>query len=132
MKTTLGASVTLLLAAVACAQPAHAQRAPQGSYLASCRNVGMDGGRLVADCRSPDGAWHRTALDIGRCAGDIANIHGRLNCNRGPREGYGSNARGDWREGDGSNRHEEWRDAQRARCWHVLDPYERDRCWWGR
>ena len=120
MKTTIGASVAFLLAAAICAQPAHAQRAPQGSYLNSCRNVGMDRDRLIADCRSPDGSWHRTALDIDRCAGDIANIHGQLNCNRGAREGYGS------------NRNEEWRDAQRARCWHILDPYERDRCWYGR
>jgi hypothetical protein len=132
MKTTIGASVAFLLAAAICAQPAHAQRAPQGSYLNSCRNVGMDRDRLIADCRSSDGSWHRTALDIDRCAGDIANIHGQLNCNRGPREGYGSSARGDSREGYGSNRNEEWRDAQRARCWHILDPYERDRCWYGR
>jgi hypothetical protein len=128
MKTILGASVALLLTAVVCAQPAHTQPAPQGSYLNSCRNVGMDGDRLIADCRSPDGGWHRTALDTGRCAGDIANIRGRLDCNRGPREGYGSSARGDY----GPSRTEEWRDAQRARCWHILDPYERDRCWWGR
>jgi hypothetical protein len=132
MKTTLGAFVALLLAAAFCAQPAHAQRAPQGSYLNSCRNVAMDGDRLIADCRNPDGGWHRTALDIDRCAGDIANLGGRLSCNRGQHEGYGSSARADWREGYGSGRTEEWRDAQRARCWHILDPYERDRCWWGR
>jgi len=132
MKTTLGASVALLLAAAVSAQPAHAQRAPQGSYLFSCRNVGMDGDKLIADCRSPDGGWHRTALDIDRCAGDIANLGGRLSCNRGQREGYGSSARGEWRQGYNSSRDEEWRDAQRARCWHILDPYERERCWWGR
>src|SRR5262249_61758205 len=126
MKTILVTSAALLLAAAFCVQPAQAQRAPQGSYLNSCRNVGMDGDRLIADCRSPDGAWHRTALDIDRCAGDIANIHGRLNCNRGPREGYGPSARGDWREGYGargdwregygSSRNDEVRDPQRARC----------------
>jgi len=127
MKTTLGASVALLLAATVCAQPAHAQRAPQGSYLNSCRNVGMDGDRLIADCRTPDGGWHRTALDTDRCAGDIANLGGRLSCNRGQREGYGPSARDNWR-----NENEEWRDAQRAHCWYILEPYERERCWWGR
>ena len=92
----------------------------------------MDGDRLIADCRRTDGGWHRTALDINRCAGDIANIDGRLSCNLSQREGYGAGARGDWREGYGSSSAEEWRDAQRARCWHMLDPYERERCWWGR
>ena len=83
--------------------------------------------------RTPPGQFRaRTALDIDRCIGDIANIDGRLRCNRGQREGYGASAREDWREGYGSSRNEEWRDAQRARCWHILDPYERDRCWYGR
>ena len=132
MKITLAGCAALLLAAAVCAQPAHAQRAPQGSYLNSCRNVGMDGDRLIADCRRPDGSWERTALDTDRCTGDIANIHGRLSCNRSQREGYGPSARRDWREGYGSSSAEESRDAQRARCWHILDPYERDRCWWGR
>jgi hypothetical protein len=132
MKIAIGASVALLLAAAFCAQPAYAQRTPQGSYLNSCRNVGMDGGKLIADCRRPDGGWHRTALDIDRCAGDVANIGGRLSCNRDQREGYARSARGNWRDDYGSSRNEEWRDAQRARCWHILDPYERDRCWWRR
>jgi hypothetical protein len=131
MKTILGASAALLLAAV-CVQPAQAQRAPQGSYLNTCRNVGMDGDRLIADCRTRDGGWHRTALDIDRCAGDIANMGGRLGCNRGHREGYGPGARPDWREGYGSGGREASIWDQRARCWHILGPSERDRCWWSR
>ena len=132
MKIAIGASVALLLAAAICPQSAHAQRTPPGSYLNSCKNVGMDGDKLIADCRRPDGGWHRTALDIDRCGGDVANIGGRLSCKRDQREGYGPSARGNWRDDYGSSRNEEWRDAQRARCWHILDPYERDRCWWGR
>ena len=144
MKIALGASAALMLAATFCVQPAHAQRAPQGSYLNSCSNVGMDGGRLIADCRRPDGGWHRTALDIDRCAGDIANVGGRLSCDRGPRQGYGPGARSDWREGYGSGARPDSREGygsnsrdaslwdQRARCWHILDPSERDRCWWSR
>jgi CVNH domain len=98
---TLDAFVALLLAGVMYVQPAHAQPAPQGSYLNSCTHVGMDRDELIADCRRPDGGWQRTVLDIDRCAGDIANIGGRLSCNRGPREGYGSSAREDRRVGYG-------------------------------
>src|SRR5215472_5764369 len=132
MKIAIGAPVALLLAAAFCTQSAYAQRMPQGSYLNSCRNVGMDGDNLIADCRRPDGGWHRTVLDIDRCSGDVANIGGRLSCNRGQREGYGPSVRENWRDDHGSLRNEEWRDAQRARCWHIPDPYERERCWWRR
>ena len=132
MKIALGASIVLLLTAAFWIQPADAQRTPPGSYLASCRNVGMDRNTLIANCRAPDGSWHRTTLNIDRCAGDIANIHGRLSCDRRQRNGYGSSAREEnWRGSYGSSRSEEGRDAQRARCWHILDPYERERCWWG-
>ena len=132
MKTTLGAFAALLLAGAMYIQPADAQTAPQGSYLNSCRHVGMDRDKLSADCRRADGGWQRTVLDVDRCVGDIANVNGRLSCNRGPREGYGSSGREDWREGYGSSRREELRDEERARCWHIIDPFERERCWWGR
>jgi len=132
MKTVLGAFAAVLLAGTMCTQPAHAQPAPQGSYLNSCTHVGMDGDRLIADCRRADGGWHRTVLDVNRCVGDIGNMNGQLNCNRGPGAGYGASRRGDWREGYGSSRRDEWRDEQRARCSQILDPFERDRCWSGR
>jgi hypothetical protein len=132
MKTTLGAFAALLLAGAVYVPPAHAQPTPQGSYLNSCTHVDMDRDRLIADCRRPDGGWHRTVLDIRGCVGDIGNINGQLSCNRGSREGYGSNRREDWREGYGSSARDEWRDEQRARCWHIMDPFERERCWWGR
>ena len=132
MKTALGTFAALLLTGTMCTQPAHAQPAPQGSYLNSCTHVGMDRDQLIADCRRPDGGWHKTVLDINRCVGDIANINGQLTCNRGPGEGYGASRQENWREGYGSSRRDEWRDEQRARCWHILDPFERERCWWGR
>jgi hypothetical protein len=132
MKTALGTFAALLLAGTMCTQPAHAQPAPQGSYLNSCTHVGMDRDRLIADCRRADGGWHRTVLDINRCVGDIGNINGQLSCNRGPGEAYGASRQENWREGYGSSRRDEWRDEQRARCWHILDPFERERCWWGR
>jgi hypothetical protein len=144
MKTTFGPFAALLLAGAMCVQPANAQPAPQGSYLNSCKNVGMDRDRLIADCPGTNGRWQRTVLDVDHCVGDIANLDGRLSCARGPREGYGS-SRGpewgggygssqgaDWRGSYGSSRAGDWRDEQRARCWHILDPLERERCWWGR
>src|SRR5260370_19974372 len=69
------------------AGPAQAQGMPGGSYLQSCTNVRMHGDRLVAQCRRADGSWERTALNVGGCAGGIANTNGQLNFkhNRGPR-----------------------------------------------
>jgi hypothetical protein len=118
MKATLGALAAFLLAGAIQVQPAHAQPAPQGSYLNSCTHIGMEGDRLIADCRRMDGSWQRTVLDIDRCTGDIGNLNGHLRCNRGPREGYGSSG---WREDYGS----------RERCSGIVDPGERERCWRG-
>ena len=111
MKATLGALAALLLAGTIYTQPAHAQPGPQGSYLDSCTNIRMNGDRLFADCRRMDGSWQRTVLDVDRCVGDIGNSNGHLNCNRAPREGYGSS-----RSGPG------------AGCAWIANPYERERC----
>lgn len=118
MKAILGAFAAVLLAGAIYVQPAHAQPAPPGSYLDSCSHVRMEGDRLFADCRREDGGWQRTVLDVNRCSGGIANINGRLSCNGGSREGYGSS-----REG--------WRDEHRERCSGIIDPYQRERCWRG-
>jgi CVNH domain len=122
MRITLGALGALVLAGATYIQPAFAQPAPQGSYLNSCTHIGMEGNRLFADCRRMDGAWQRTVLDIDRCAGDIANLNGRLSCSRA-REGYGSSFRDSWRD--------EWRGERRERCSAYIDPYDRERCWRG-
>jgi len=70
--------------------PAQAQHVPRGSYLDSCTGVRMFGNRLVADCRRADGGWRRTALDVNRCAGGIANTNGHLTCNFSIDRGFGS------------------------------------------
>jgi CVNH domain len=103
MKAVLGAVTAALLAGAICVQPAHAQPVPQGSYINSCRNIGMRGDRLFANCRRIDGTWRRTALDVADCVGDIGNLNGRLSCNRVPNERYGSSDRRTWRQDD-------WRD----------------------
>jgi hypothetical protein len=114
MKSTLGVFAALLLTGAIYAQPAHAQLAPQGSYLNSCTHIGMRGDRLFADCRRMDGGWQRTVLDVDRCVGDIGNFNGNLTCNRGPREGYGSS-----------------RFGQDRGCAWIANPHERERCWRG-
>lgn len=78
-KCGLLVGAAMLISAVAA--PAHAQNVPPGSYLRSCTNVQTQGDRLVADCRRADGSWSRTALDVDRCVGGIANMDGRLTCN---------------------------------------------------
>ena len=62
------------------AAPAAMAQAP-GSYLDSCRRVHQRGPVLHALCRSRDGDWAETALDLRACrAGDVANRNGRLIC----------------------------------------------------
>src|SRR5271166_3298765 len=57
---------------------------PQGSYLHSCRDIKMQGQTLAAVCRKADGREQGSYLaDVNRCTGDIANINGALQCNRG-------------------------------------------------
>jgi hypothetical protein len=132
MKTALGTFAALVLAGALYAPAANAQpAAPQGSYLNSCTNVGMDRDKLIADCRRDDGRWQRTVIDVDRCVGDIGNFNGHLSCDRGVRESYGSSRREEWREGYGPSAEDRGLWEHRARCWHIVNPVERERCWWG-
>ena len=101
MTIVFGALAALLAAEIALSAPARAQGVPQGTYLQSCGNVGMQGDRLFAICRARDGRERRTELPgISRCVGDIGNNNGRLQCNYGggarpygqvpPQPGYGA------------------------------------------
>jgi len=57
--------------------------APPGSYRQTCRDVRVEGDRLLAKCESSDGRWLDTSLDdYQRCVGDIVNDEGRLECGR--------------------------------------------------
>ena len=93
-------TVILLLAlcATACvAQDGYwDQKLPRGTYTQTCRNIHMDGDRLVAECQERDGGWHRSSLeDAFRCRGEVVNIDGNLRCgDRDWRDG-----RGGWRNG---------------------------------
>src|SRR5579864_4348588 len=90
------ALTAVLLAGITWSAQAQAQGMPQGSYLQSCRDIGIQGDTLVAACRTVDGRMQRTALaTVNRSVGDIGNNNGNLQCNYGggapqPSYGYGS------------------------------------------
>ena len=65
---------------------------PGGSYLATCSNVQVERGTLVADClRADSQTWNRSALDLRACRGaGVENWDGQLTCGGGyGRGGYG-------------------------------------------
>ena len=100
-RTVVG-TVTLLLAlcATAClAQDGYRQgNMPRSDYQQTCRNIYMDGDRLVAECQERDGDWHRTSLDDAfRCRGEIHNINGNLTCGGGDSDDWRDRRR--WRNG---------------------------------
>jgi hypothetical protein len=106
MKITSGVLAAFSLAGFAWS--AQAQGVPQGTYLQSCGNVGMQGDTLVAMCRTADGRERRASLSaVSRCVGDIGNNNGRLQCNYGgpQRQGVPAPGYGDRRTGEqGSER----------------------------
>jgi hypothetical protein len=56
---------------------------PSGSYTETCRNISLDGDRLIADCQKRDGGWRHTSLDdVQFCNSAPANHNGRLVCER--------------------------------------------------
>ncbi len=88
----LSGALALLLAGIVWSPTAQAQGVPPGSYLQTCRDIGMRGGTLYAVCRTVDGRGLRTELRrVRRCVGDIGNNNGMLQCSYGqaPPPGYG-------------------------------------------
>ena len=79
MKIVSGALAGLMLAGTAWSAPAQAQGVPQGTYMRSCGNIGMQGDTLVAICRTADGRERRTSLPaVYGCVGDIDNVDPEL------------------------------------------------------
>jgi CVNH domain len=59
---------------------------PPGSYLATCRDIRMNGDRLYARCENTQSRWVGTSLDdVYRCSGDISNVDGHLTCDQSGR-----------------------------------------------
>lgn len=54
---------------------------PPGSYIATCRDVRLQGSSLSATCNDGKDHWVGTTLrDVQKCGGDIANQNGTLRC----------------------------------------------------
>ena len=54
---------------------------PNGSYLATCQNVRIEGALLHASCEARTGVRVDSSIDVAGCAGvDIFNRHGLLMC----------------------------------------------------
>ena len=54
---------------------------PPGSYIATCKDVRLQGTTLIASCNDGKDHWlNATLRDANRCGGDIANQNGSLRC----------------------------------------------------
>lgn len=54
---------------------------PPGSYIATCKDVKLQGSILSATCNDGKDHWRNTSLrDANKCGGDIANQNGTLRC----------------------------------------------------
>ena len=54
---------------------------PPGSYIATCKDVKLQGSTLSATCNDGKDHWRNTILrDANKCNGDIANQNGTLRC----------------------------------------------------
>jgi len=54
---------------------------PPGSYIATCKDVKLQGSILTATCNDGKDHWRSTSMrDANKCNGDIANQNGTLRC----------------------------------------------------
>jgi hypothetical protein len=54
---------------------------PPGSYIATCKDVRLQGTTLLASCNDGKDHWLNASLrDAHKCSGDIANQNGALRC----------------------------------------------------
>jgi hypothetical protein len=54
---------------------------PPGSYIATCKDVRLQGTTLLASCDDGKDHWLNASLrDAHKCSGDIANQNGVLRC----------------------------------------------------
>ncbi|HEV3036439.1 MAG TPA: CVNH domain-containing protein [Candidatus Angelobacter sp.] len=81
-------------------------RAPRGSYSQTCRDIGVRGDTLYAECDTGNGDWRRASLNhYDDCSGEIVNDNGQLDCtHRGgrqvPRGTYSQTCRNIYVRGD--------------------------------
>jgi hypothetical protein len=54
---------------------------PPGSYIATCKDLRLQGTTLLASCNNGSGRWVKAELhDVNVCNGDISNQGGALHC----------------------------------------------------
>ncbi len=88
------ATFLLLVALSILALPsmAQAQDYAPGYWRDTCRNVDRDGSVINAECRTVDGGWRHTALDLRTCRGStVSNSDGMLVCDYVSAPGYAPN-----------------------------------------
>lgn len=56
---------------------------PRGNYRESCGAIRVDGNYLKASCRTQEGWWRNTSLDLRACDRNIVNVDGHLRCGGG-------------------------------------------------
>lgn len=93
-------TLVLVIPATASAQRGRPEL-PRGSYVQSCSDISMRGGRLYAECNDTRRNRVASSIDASACRGDISNINGMLSCNgaTGRFEGRGDNG-GGWNGGN--------------------------------
>lgn len=105
----------------------YGERPPPGSYVATCRDIRVDGGWLMATCQDRWGNWRQTSTTLMGCraGADIINDNGTIDCRAASsafpegRPPYGSylatcrNARvgGGWLSAECQDRWGSWRPA---------------------
>lgn len=73
------------------AVPAQAQQVIPGSWGMSCREGTIQNGVLRAECRTVDGRWYYSQLELDNCRGGaVANANGYLVCESGYVANYGT------------------------------------------
>ena len=62
-------------------RPGFGGGAPGGNWMQSCRNGNMRGNLFQTECRTSDGRWNATVLDMRNCpSGNAENRNGSLVC----------------------------------------------------
>jgi len=75
----------LLLAIGLTSTPARGDTLPAGSYQQTCKNSNASGGTLTAQCKDNNQNYQPTSAltNYQQCIGDIQNLNGQLQCNKG-------------------------------------------------
>lgn len=88
--TALIAAATGGLLLAASALPAAAQQTIPGSWGQSCRDGYIQGDDFTAECRTYDGRYRRSTIDLDNCRGGaVGNADGYLVCETGYVPAYG-------------------------------------------